>query len=140
MSGMYNVIFGENPAGKSLVELLQTVQPVEVGRYRDAWVERKGDSLAIRVHTRNGGGNRESYDDPSMQAHPWYICDEDDSFDSTYADYWFRIDVEAISKEYPELVTALMNMAVEPVDMPARWKAAIDKLGKQPIREAKGFA
>lgn len=126
MSGLYNVVFSENEYGPALVALLNEVQPIEVGRYRDAWVEHEGDNLLIRVHTRNGGGNRDVYDDPSMQAHPWYVRDEDQDFDCTYADYWFRPDLTALD---PTVSTALVMMAQAPVDITERWNAAIKAMG-----------
>jgi hypothetical protein len=47
----------------------------------------------IVVHTRNGGGNREDYEDvfDEMSEHPWYSHDEDDSFDCTYANIYFKV-------------------------------------------------
>lgn len=65
-----------------------------------------GWSVAARVHTRNGGGNREcwcSRDDDGhddgclkpvidkLQAHPAYLYDKDDSGDHTYADFYFEV-------------------------------------------------
>lgn len=119
---LYNAIFGANPVGPALVALIGEYRPIDVGRFRDAWVEHEGDDLLIRVHTRNGGGNREDYDDPSMQEHPWYVRDADDDFDSTYADYWFRPDLAALD---PNVASALVEMAQAPVDMTERWQAAI---------------
>lgn len=123
---LYNMVHGQNPIGPLLVALLHEQQPIEVGRYRDAWVEHEGDDLLIRVHTRNGGGNREDYDDPSMQAHPWYVRDADDDFDCTYADYWFRPDLTTLPND---AALALVEMAQAPVDMGERWRAAIDAIG-----------
>jgi hypothetical protein len=127
MSGLYNIVFGENDYGRALVALLNEVQPIEVGRYRDAWVEHEGDDLLIRVMTRNGGGNRDDFDDPSMQAHPWYVRDADQEFDYTYADYWFRPDLSTVE---PEVAKALVSMAQAPVDMTERWNAAIEAIGR----------
>lgn len=127
MSGLYNLVFGENTYGEALVTLLNDVQAVNVGRYRDAWVEAAGDDLMIRVHTRNGGGNREWMDDAitSMEAHPWYVRDEDDDFDSTYADFWFRPDLTTLD---PATARGLVDIAQAPVDMTERWQAAIDAI------------
>lgn len=135
---LYNAVFGANAAGPALVALLNERHPVKVGRFRDAWVEHDGDDLVIRVHTRNGGGNRECWcsDEPctcgcpraneSMEAHPWYVRDEDDDFDSTYADFWFRPELAALD---PEVARALVAMAQAPVDMAERWNAAIEAIG-----------
>jgi hypothetical protein len=127
--GLYNAIFGENPLGWVLVYLLQAIQPMEVGRYRDAWVERQVDQdlLLIRVHTRNGGGNREDQAEAieSMQAHPWYVSDADDDFDYTYADFYFKPDVANLD---PTILDTLATAAIEPVDVGAKWQAAIDAI------------
>lgn len=133
---LYNLVHGENAAGPALVALLQSIQPFDVGRYRDAWVEVDGDKPVIRVHTRNGGGNRECWcESPehhclvdaieSMQAHPWYVKDEDDDFDYTYADFYFAVDLAAIK---PDTARAVVALAQPPVDVGARWQAAIDAI------------
>lgn len=125
------MVHGQNAAGPALVELLQSLHPFEVGRYRDAWVEHEGDSLLIRIHTRNGGGNREDYEaeNESMAAHPWYVRDADDDFDRTYADFWFRVDLAVLE---PDIARVLVEMAQAPVDVGERWKAAIDAIGHDP--------
>lgn len=126
---LYSAVFGENPAGQDLVDLLNEVQPIQVGRYRDAWVERDGDTLAIRVHTRTGGGNREDYEDEngSLQDHPWYLRDADDDFDPTYADFYFRPDPAQIDTETGR---KLVEMAGDPVDMGAQWQAVIEAISR----------
>ena len=141
---LYNAIHGENPAGEILVTILQETAtgPFRVGRYRDAWVEAEGDIPMIRVHTRNGGGNRECWGEDcddmndvhsedclcwaiaSLQAHPWYVRDEDDDFDSSYADFYFQPKGE-MGKDVLE---ALVAVAQAPVDMGARWQAAINAI------------
>lgn len=122
---MYGMVFGQTEYGPALVRLLTLKQDFEVGRYRDAWVEQDGDDLLIRVHTRNGGGNREDYDDGSMADHPWYVRDADDDYDCTYADWWFRPPLEELD---PEIRDALVALAQPPVDMGARWNAVIEAI------------
>lgn len=73
----------------------------------DPGVDRDSDALVLRVHTRNGGGNRECWHDGEesaagctgcanvqLQQHPWYLSDEDNEFDCTYADFLFRVPAE----------------------------------------------
>lgn len=61
--------------------------------------------LAAWIHTRNGGGNRECYCEggehepgclagviDAMHAHPAFLADHDDTGDSTYANFHFRIE------------------------------------------------
>lgn len=133
---MYEMIHGRTEYGPALLWLLNERQQISEGRYRDAWVEADGDACIIRLHTRNGGGNREAYESEieSMQAHPWYLRDEDDSFDCTYADFYFKVDLEWIATNLgddgPATVESLVTLAQPPVDVAAKWQAAIDAIGK----------
>ena len=85
---MYNMLFGMNPDADALLRLLGKTRE-DFGRFRDVYV----DNGYIIVHTRCGGGNRESYEEvfEEMSEHPWYTHDEDDDFDCTYADIYFKI-------------------------------------------------
>lgn len=87
MSGLYNTLFGQNDQAGFLLELLGKSSG-DFGRFRDVYVTEDH----IVVHTRCGGGNRESYQDvfDEMVQHPLYAYDEDDDFDSTYADIYFK--------------------------------------------------
>jgi hypothetical protein len=128
---LYAMVHGTNDLGPALVQFLQQVYPFEVGRYRDAWVEADGDTLLIRIHTRNGGGNREDYEpeNASMQAHPWYVRDADDDFDCTYADFYFKPPLAEI---HPDTASTLVELAAPPVDVGARWMEAIDAIRNAP--------
>jgi hypothetical protein len=85
---MYNMIFGANPDSDALLQLLGKTQG-DFGRFRSVFME----DGCIVVHTRNGGGNREDYEDvfDEMSEHPWYSHDADDDFDCTYANIYFKI-------------------------------------------------
>jgi hypothetical protein len=85
---MYNMIFGVNPDSDRLLELLGKTRE-DFGRFRDVYME----DGCIVVHTRNGGGNREDYEDvfAEMEDHPWYSHDADDDFDCTYANIYFKL-------------------------------------------------
>lgn len=85
---MYNMLFGMNPDSDKLMEVLGKTQG-DFGRFRNVYME---DGFIV-VHTRNGGGNRESYEDvfEEMSEHPWYSHDADDDFDCTYANIYFKI-------------------------------------------------
>ena len=85
---MYNMIFGTNPDNDALLEILGKTQ-ADFGRFRSVFME---DGYIV-VHTRNGGGNREDYEDvfDEMSEHPWYSHDADDDFDCTYANIYFKI-------------------------------------------------
>lgn len=85
---MYNMLFGMNPDSDKLLSLLGKTRD-DFGRFRNVYLE---DGYIV-VHTRNGGGNREDYEHvfDNMSTHPWYSHDEDDDYDCTYANIFFKI-------------------------------------------------
>jgi len=62
----------------------------DIERFRGAGVQ-DGE---IIIHARTGGGNRENYPNEILTSNPYYLRDEDDGFDCTYADYYFSIPEE----------------------------------------------
>jgi hypothetical protein len=114
---LYNMVHGANPNTAQLLGLLD-LTPADFGRYRDVYLK---DGYIV-VHTRNGGGNREDYEDvfDSMSEHPWYSHDEDCEFDCTYADIYFKIpEGEA------QTVAALVDEHITPAE---RWEAIFKAL------------
>lgn len=85
---LYNMVFGMNPDSDKLLAILGKTAG-DFGRFRNVYME---DGFIV-VHTRNGGGNREDYEDVfnEMSTHPWYSHDADDDFDCTYANIYFKI-------------------------------------------------
>ncbi len=134
---MYDLVAGDGGQRDRGAILLAVLGNPNVGRFRDAWVE-KGEAgePVIAIYTRNGGGNRQCYCDDGehelsgpctgviaselLPAHPLYLRDVDDSFDSTYATFYFRTP-----DEYRD---ALAEVAQEPVDTDARWQQMIAAL------------
>lgn len=122
---MYEFVFPDPGRGQRVAFLAMVSELTFVPRIRDAWVEKGEDgSPVIAFYTRLGGGNRPDYAEHirDMQAHEGYLRDRDDSFDSTYATFYYRAPeewVEALSQ--PEVMQ-------DPVDTDARWLAAIDAL------------
>lgn len=92
--GLYNMIFGTNPLSDAVLATLGLTRG-DCGRFRDCFVA-NGE---IAVYTRNGGGNREQYQETidELAKHPCYLRDEDDDFDRTYATIYF-----SFPKEYAE--------------------------------------
>lgn len=111
---MYNLLHGENPDNDMLLAAVGLTAG-QVGRFRNAWITEQGE---IAIYTRNGGGNRECWreydaepldipcDCPGciisyrLPAHPLYLRDADDEFDSTYATIYFRAP-DSIPDDYP---------------------------------------
>ena len=111
---LYNMLFGVNQAADVLLACLG-LKANDVPRFRDCYIE----NGQIVIYTRTGGGNRDFYgslkeckenfpdhfneDYPNIPTGPWnddlrknkfYVEDEDDNFDCTYAYFRFRFPEE----------------------------------------------
>lgn len=122
---MYHMLFSHNPLGPAYLATLG-LSPSTVGRYRDAFL-RKTDAneVQITILTRNGGGNRETYEEvtESLRKHPLYVTDYDEEFDSTYATYVFKVP-----EEYEPKLRELAERQDQTVDPMARYKLLLEKL------------
>ena len=118
----------------------------DVGRYRSAWIEKdEYGKPRIAVYTRNGGGNREHYNDEAEEGenchctgctithdlpkHPLYLYDQDGDFDCTYATIYFSVPdklKEILNKADSEWEKKLQDK----VDMSEVWQNAIANIGK----------
>jgi hypothetical protein len=118
---LYNLAFGQNVHADQLLQLLGKSK-AEFGRFRDVYVE---DGCII-VHTRNGGGNREDYEDvfDEMSEHPWYTHDADDDFDCTYANIYFKVPQEVL-----ETFVGLLDKGHNPAES---WTKLFDALKEKP--------
>ena len=144
---LYDLAVGDGHQRERGAVLLAVLGYPVVARFRDAWVEKSPDGPVIVIYTRQGGGNRECYCDEyedrahvpeqcyaacneALTEHPLYLRDADDSFDSTYATFYFRAPDDA------EIRDALASIAQDPVDTDARWQQAIDRIGRGELRPA----
>ena len=120
---MYNMIFGMNPDTDNILQLLGKTQ-ADFGRFRSVFLE---DGYIV-VHTRNGGGNREDYEDvfDEMSEHPWYSHDADDDFDCTYANIYFKVPEN--HKDF--LAIQQFNEGANPADQWATLFAMMEALKK----------
>jgi len=86
----YNMLFGTNPFSNILLQMLGITRN-DVGRFRDCYLNE--DGTEIIVHTRTGGGNREDYvgSNEFLTEVEGYKFDEDDDFDSTYANFHYAV-------------------------------------------------
>ena len=102
---LYNMMCGSNPAAGRLLAAIN-LDPNTIPRFRDVWIN--DDMTEITVHTRTGGGNRDDYEEQNdaMAAHPLYLRDCDDDFDSTFADFTFRLPEEEKAKLLAEIAEA----------------------------------
>lgn len=102
------MLFGKNPLSPLLLQVLDIDQPGgqwQSGRFRDIYTNE--DGTRILLYTRNGGGNRDHWNDEAeagpdcrctgciithhLPQHPQYVCDYNDDFDCTYATVEFRV-------------------------------------------------
>lgn len=97
---LYNILNGINPAVFVLLPMLGR-HPEEYPRFRNCFLS--DDENSIIIYTRVGGNNRNcGYGETEFYKDPNFITTYDDSFDSTYGNYVFRVpdkwkdDFEAI--------------------------------------------
>lgn len=100
---LYNQLFGVNKFGAIILHLLD-LKVEDVPRIRDAYVT---DASELAVFARIGGNNRPHHEEgiAMLRAVPGYLRDADDSFDSTYATFFYAAP-EAFSDLIPELLAA----------------------------------
>lgn len=123
---LYNMVAGYHPHAGLVLHLLGK-EPGDFARFRDAWVERDEQGAPrLAIYTRLGGGNRDDCEDTidSITEHPLYLHDADDSFDCTYATFYFRVPDEHLQE-----VDDALPKDVGPVDTDARWQQLINSIG-----------
>jgi hypothetical protein len=133
---LYNMLFGMNEASDAILATLGLTKS-DCGRFRNCWIEKINDKYRIVVYTRNGGGNREHYNDETIEGedcgctgciiqyalpkNPLYLGDEDDDYDCTYASIYF-----SLPEDYKnELIAIACDEPIEPSEM---WKKLLDQL------------
>jgi len=85
---LYNQLLGVNPIAPNLLAELE-LDYHEIERFRDCYID---DDHNIVVFTRTGGDNRytHSYSNNRLKDNRYYLKDEDDEFDCTYAHFTFK--------------------------------------------------
>lgn len=118
------MVNGVNGIALVLLEIIN-MNYDDIPRFRDCFLKEHGKNLYVVIHTRTGGGNREEYEreNEELRKNPNFNFDEDNSFDSTYADFYYNIPsnfkdgLKIIHKEYPSLPPE------------EKWKILFEKLG-----------
>jgi hypothetical protein len=125
------MLFGVNQAAPVLLKILG-IEYSKIPRFRNCFI----DDGMIVIHTRTGGGNREYYDEPNnentegqwnttMYENQHFQKDEDDDFDSTYANFYFKFP-----DEYKSDLEALSN-GVEDYKPSEKWQMLFESLKKE---------
>jgi hypothetical protein len=136
---LYNMVMGVNKAAPVVLGVLG-ITPDQVPRLRDAYY----DGRYLCIYTRTGGGNRDYYENeqscrenyPEMlmpgvdspkgpwnddlRAVPGFVTDRDDSYDSTYATFFFEVP-----EQFRDLFTQENAMTESQQE---RWEAALNRL------------
>lgn len=122
---LYNMLHGVGGNARIGLAMLD-IGPADTGRFRDCWIEPGGK--AISVFTRNGGGNRESYEAETerLRGHPCFVKDFDDDWDCTYATYVFKVP-----DSYKDLAERL-SPEEPPPSLAEKTDAAIDAIKDSP--------
>lgn len=148
------MLHGVNPLSSVLLKVLDIDQPNgkwKSGRFRDIYINESGDEIII--YTRNGGGNREHYDEDIKEGddcdctgctityhlpkHPNYLKDEDDDFDCTYAYVTF-----SVPKEFSEIVKNF-STGESPMTVAQKFELTMkdmEKMSKEELRSDKRFS
>jgi len=124
---LYNALFGTNPFAGMLLKLYELeTEKYPTGRFRDIYVKKEKDKFIVVLYTRNGGGNREYYEEvfEALSKHPNYFQDYDDDFDSTYASIEFSVPKEKI--EIIEHIQSITG-SKEPME---KFKEMLDNMQK----------
>ena len=90
---LYNQLFGTNPHLGALANMLRRTSGItvpDIPRFRDMWID---EESRLVVLTRTGGANRTAYtaENAELAAAFGYQGNEDDTFDSTYACFFYAI-------------------------------------------------
>jgi hypothetical protein len=95
---LYNAVCGVNPLYPIFLAIIG-LKMEDIPRFRDVYTKLdRLDSFGIKeplivVYTRTGGGNRDDHREKNdaMAHHPLHAADYDDSFDSTFAHWEFKV-------------------------------------------------
>jgi hypothetical protein len=141
------MLHGKNPFSAILLKVLDIDQnngKWRSGRFRDIYLNK--DATEIILYTRNGGGNREHYDENEegenctctgctiqyhLPKHPNYLRDKDDDFDSTYAYIEF-----SVPEKYKEFVKEFMT-GEEPVTIAEKFEKTMSELNVMSAEDIK---
>lgn len=144
---LYNQLHGTNPIAPLLLQWLDIDQgnEYESGRFRDIYLNGAGDYIFL--YTRNGGGNREAYEEinQKLMSHPNYVEDYDDDFDSTYAYFVFTIPLhfkttaeafatgvepKTVAEKFKETIAEMESMTPEQMKADRRFAPTVKMLEK----------
>jgi len=92
---LYNAIHGTTSATFFVLPMLGK-HPNQYPRFRDCFTDDEENPQYkdhIHIYTRTGGGNREGYAEENQQIRDMngFVTDFDDSFDSTFASWIFKV-------------------------------------------------
>lgn len=116
MNGLYNMLFGTNPASQYLLAAigfnLENQSGWPLSRFRDTYANE--DGTKVFVFTRNGGLPFEDQVmiNEKLTQHPNYVKHWLDEFDSTYCTYEFNVPEEflKITKQIAEMTDTMPPM------------------------------
>lgn len=93
---MYQQLFGWNKDKDAILNIIG-LSDNYIARFRDVDVVDSGSK--IKVLARIGGNNRKDYQEAwnMIRSNKYYLYDEDDSFDSTYAYILFYVPFQSLT-------------------------------------------
>jgi len=133
------MVFGTCPLAGPLMASLELTdfetKTLKAPRFRDCYPVIEDGEWVIHLLTRVGGDNRPDYQDEiaELRAHPQYMRDYDEPYDTTYATFVMR-PTEAVAKDLKQ------NLKPEQSTKPfeERWLIALNIINeKQKAAKAK---
>jgi hypothetical protein len=116
--GIYNALFGVNPAVERLLQAmgLDVSFVKEIPRFRDVYFTLPD---IVTIFTRTGGGNRVVYEfqNDALRQIKGFVSDYDDSFDSTYAHFIYKISAKEAEKFLSEIPEEHLENVIKLVTM-----------------------
>lgn len=85
----YNMLFGQNSNSAVILALID-LKDTDIERFRDCHLLED----CISIYTRTGGNNREDYPNEKLTSSPYYLRDQDEDDDNTYATFYFKFPDE----------------------------------------------
>lgn len=116
---LYNALFGVQSTADAALAMLGITRE-QPPRFRDAYFTMQEERPVIVVHTRTGGGNRESYESENdwMSTLPGFLYDRDDDFDCTYADFFYKVP-----EAHRQAVADALAESGNPASPAEKWQA-----------------
>ena len=114
---MYNTLFGVNSMAK-LALYMAGFEIKDIERFRDAIIIDEDGTHYVEILTRTGGPNKNAYPNKKLMYSKQLVKCYDDSYDSTYQHYIFRVhDYFELNLDWEKVMTEQNRNSLNLKDM-----------------------